>query len=85
MLKKSKGYKYRLKPNKAQMIYLEKAFGCCRKMYNIYVDLLYTQLEQLNFVTGKIDYKSIEFPTPAIIKKDYEYMKEIDSLALANH
>jgi len=85
MLKKSKGYKYRLKPNKAQMIYLEKAFGCCRKMYNIYVDLLYTQLEQLNFVTGKIDYKSIEFSTPAIIKKDYEYMKEIDSLALANH
>ena len=65
MLKKNRGYKYRLKPNNSQKIYLEKAFGCCRKMYNIYVDLLYTQLEQLNFVSGKIDYKSIELPTPA--------------------
>ena len=84
MLKNNRGYKYRLKPNKAQIIYLERAFGCCRKMYNIYVDLLYTQLEQLNFVSGKIDYKSIDLPTPAIIKKEYEYMKEIDSLAFAN-
>ena len=84
MLKKNRGYKYRLKPNNAQKIYLEKAFGCCRKMYNIYVDLLYTQLEQLNFVSGKIDYKSIDLPTPATIKKGYEYMKEIDSLAFAN-
>ena len=84
MLKKNKGYKYRLKPNNSQIIYLEKAFGCCRKMYNIYVDLLYIQLEQLNFESGKIDYRSIELPTPATIKKGYEYMKEIDSLAFAN-
>ena len=84
MLKKNRGYKYRLKPNTAQKLYLEKAFGCCRKMYNIYVDLLYAQLEQLNFVSGKIDYKSIDLPTPATIKKGYEYMKEIDSLAFAN-
>ena len=84
MLKKNRGYKYRLKPNIDQKIYLEKAFGCCRKMYNIYVDLLYTQLEQLNFISGKIDYKSIELPTPATIKMDFEYMREIDSLAFAN-
>jgi len=53
-------------------------------MYNIYVDMLYTQLEKQNFINGKIEYKSIELPTPATIKKDYEYMKEIDSLAFAN-
>ncbi|MBK5243059.1 helix-turn-helix domain-containing protein, partial [Clostridium sp.] len=27
MIKKNKGYKFRLKPNKEQIIYLEKAFG----------------------------------------------------------
>jgi len=84
MVKKNKGYKFRLKPNKEQIIYLEKAFGCSRKMYNIYVDMLYSKLEEENFANGKISYKSMKFPTPAAIKKDYEYMKEIDSLAFAN-
>jgi putative transposase len=84
MIKKNKGYKFRLKPNKEQSSYLEKAFGCSRKMYNIYVDILHSQLEKQNFISGKIDYKSIKLPTPATIKKDCEYMKEIDSLAFAN-
>lgn len=84
MIKKNKGYKFRLKPTEEQIIYFEKAFGCSRKMYNIYVDSLYTQLEKQNFVDGKIDYKSIKLETPATIKKDYTYMKEIDSLAFAN-
>ena len=76
MVKKNKGYKFRLKPNKEQIIYLEKAFGCSRKMYNIYVDMLYSNLEEENFVNGKISYKSIKFPTPAAIKKDYEYIQK---------
>jgi putative transposase len=84
VIKKNKGYKFRLKPSKEQIVYLEKAFGCSRKMYNLYVDILYRQLEELNFENGKINYNSIELPTPASIKKDYEYMKEIDSLAFAN-
>ena len=84
MIKKNKGYIFRLKPNKEQGVYLERAFGCSRKMYNIYVDMLYTQLEEQKFVNGKIEYKSIDLPTPAAIKKHYDYMKEIDSLAFAN-
>lgn len=84
MIKKNKGYKFRLKPDKEQITYLEKAFGCSRKMYNAYVDILYTKLEEQNFINGKINYRSIELPTPAIIKKEYTYMKEIDSLAFAN-
>lgn len=39
MIKKNKGYKFRLKPDKEQIIYLEKAFGCSRKMYNLYVNI----------------------------------------------
>ena len=84
MIKKNKGYKFRLKPNREQSLYLEKAFGCSRKMYNLYVDILYKELDAQNYISGKIDYKYIKLPTPAVIKKDYEYMKEIDSLAFAN-
>ena len=77
MVKKNKGYKFRLKPSKEQIIYIEKAFGCSRKMYNIYVDILYSKLEEEKFVNGKINYKSMKLPTPAAIKKDYEYIQKL--------
>ncbi len=52
-----------------------KTFGCCRKIYNL-------------MLADKIDgYKATgKFPTvtPARYKKDYPYLKEVDSLALAN-
>lgn len=52
-----------------------KTFGCCRKVYNL-------------MLSGKIDgYKTTgKFPavTPAKYKKVYPYLKEVDSLALAN-
>ncbi|AGK95658.1 RNA-guided endonuclease InsQ/TnpB family protein [Clostridium pasteurianum] len=83
-IKRNKGYKYRLKPTKEEREYFEKAFGCTRKLYNIYVDMLYEKLENKNYVNGKVDYRTVKFPTPAAIKKEYEYMKEIDSLAFAN-
>jgi putative transposase len=72
MIKKNKGYKFRLKPNREQIIYFEKAFGCSRKMYNLYVDILYKELEEQNYISGKIDYKSIKLPTPAVIKREME-------------
>jgi putative transposase len=84
MTKKNKGFKFRLKPTNEQIEYFEKTFGCVRKMYNLYVDMLCTQLEEQNFDNGKINYKSVNLCTPATIKKDYPYMKEIDSLAFAN-
>ena len=84
MIKKNKGYKFRLKPNKEQEIYFNKAFGCTRKMYNIYTDMLYSKLEEQEYKSGKIQYSKLNLPTPATIKKDFNYMKEIDSLAFAN-
>ncbi len=52
-----------------------KTFGCCRKVYNL---MLSDKIEGYN-ATGK-------FPmvTPAKYKNDYPYLKEVDSLALAN-
>ena len=79
---KNKGYKFRLKPNAEQKVYLAKCFGCSRKMYNIYVDLLYKYLESQDYKNGYI--KGFKFPTPAKYKSEFIYLKEIDSLALAN-
>lgn len=84
LIKKNKGFKYKLKPQKVHIEYFEKCFGCVRKLYNLYTDMLFTQLEAQGFVGGKIDYKTISFPMPAAVKDLNPYMREVDSLALAN-
>lgn len=68
-------YKYRLYPNKEQQIYFAKCFGCVRFIYN-------------HMLSDKIDYykktKQKLNNTPAQYKKEFEWLKEVDSLALAN-
>lgn len=84
LVKKHKGFKYKLKPQKVHIEYLEKSFGCARKLYNVYTDMLFTQLETQGFTNGRINYKTIKLPTPATIKHEYPYMREVDSLVFAN-
>ena len=71
----NKAIKYRVYPTTEQSIMFAKTFGCCRKVYNL---MLSDKIEGYK-ATGK-------FPivTPAKYKKDYPYLKEVDSLALAN-
>ena len=71
----NKAIKYRVYPTTEQRILFAKTFGCCRKVYNL---MLSDKIEGYK-ATGK-------FPTvtPAEYKKDYPYLKEVDSLALAN-
>ena len=68
-------YKYRIYPNSLQKEYFAKCFGCVRFFYN-------------KSLQDKIDYyketeKTIN-PTPAQYKEKFEFLKEVDSLALAN-
>ena len=71
----NKAIKYRLYPTDEQSVMFSKTFGCCRKVYN----LISKHKIEGHKATGK-------FPTvtPAKYKKDYPYLKEVDSLALAN-
>ena len=71
----NKAIKYRLYPTTEQSIMFAKTFGCCRKVYNL---MLNSKLESYK-TTGKF-----ATVTPAKYKKDYPFLKEIDSLALAN-
>ena len=75
-----KAYKYRLYPNKEQEIYLQKTFGCTRFIYN---QMLADRIKSYN-ENKDLDIKKIKYPTPAQYKKEFEWLKEIDSLALAN-
>ena len=70
-----RAYRYRIYPDREQQILFAKTFGCCRFIYN-------------QMLTDKKDWyeKHHEMlrTTPAQYKKEHEWLKEVDSLALAN-
>ena len=71
----NRAIKYRAYHTTKQSVMFAKTFGCCRKVYNL---MLSDKIEGYK-ATGK-------FPTvtPAKYKNDYPYLREVDSLALAN-
>ena len=68
-------YKYRLYPNKEQQEYFAKCFGCVRFIYN---RMLSDKIEYYKETKQKLN------NTPAQYKKEFPWLKEVDSLALAN-
>lgn len=71
----NRAIKYRLYPSKDQKIYFTRTFGCCRKIWNL---MLADKIKSYR-KTGK--FISV---TPAKYKEEYPFLKEVDSLALAN-
>ena len=72
---KQKAYKFRLYPNLEQRIFFEKTFGCSRFIWNQMLADRIAHYEE----TGE----SLK-NTPAQYKKEFPWLKEVDSLALAN-
>jgi putative transposase len=70
-----KTFKYRIYPNKEQEALFIKTFGCIRFVWNKMLE------EKLNALNNK---QKIPRITPTKYKKDYSFLKEVDSLALAN-
>ena len=68
-------YKYRIYPNKEQRIYFAKCFGCVRFVYN---RMLSDKIKYYKETKQKLN------NTPAQYKKEFPWLKEVDSLALAN-
>ncbi len=75
-----KAYKFRIYPNEEQRLYLGKTFGCTRFIYNKMLS------DRIKAYEGnkELDIKNIKYPTPAQYKKEFQWLKEVDSLALAN-
>ena len=75
-----KAYKYRIYPTSEQRLYLAKTFGCTRFVYNkMLADRIKSYEENKD-----LDIKKVKYPTPAQYKEEYPWLKEVDSLALAN-
>lgn len=77
-----KGYKYRLYPNKEQTVLINKTFGCVRFVYNKMLEDRISVYEQ--YKDNKEELKKQRYKLPAYFKKEYPWLKEADSLALAN-
>lgn len=73
-----KAYKYRIYPNKKQKEILAKTFGCCRFVYNYYLDKRMKMYE--------VDKETLSYERCANdrtkLKSELEWLKEVDSTAL---
>jgi len=75
MTVRQKSYKFRIYPTKEQTVMFSKTFGCSRAIWNMMLADKIKHYEE----TGQT-LKN----TPAQYKKEFEWLKEVDSLALAN-
>ena len=74
---KNKAYKYRAYPKKEQAVLLNKTFGCVRFIYNnLLSDMTEYYKENKKTLKREVSYYKA--------KEEYAFLKEVDSLALAN-
>lgn len=80
LMERLKAYKFRIYPTEGQEIFFAKSFGCVRKVYNLMLSDRMKAYEE----TKNDSAKKMTFPTPAKYKEAFPFLKEVDSLALAN-
>ena len=84
----NKAYKFRLYPNKQQEILINKTIGSVRFMFNQLLSERIDNYNQIKHIKNKkemmLELKKIPQSNPSDFKKEFEWLKEVDSLALAN-
>ena len=78
----NKAYQYRLYPSAKQAVLINKTFGCVRFVYNQMLANRKAIYEQ--YKDDKEALKGQKYSLPADYKKEFAWLKEVDSLALAN-
>jgi len=78
----NKAFKYRLYPDKGQAVLINKTFGCVRFIYNQMLANRRAIYEQYKDDLDAL--KQQKYSLPAEYKKEFSWLKEVDSLALAN-
>lgn len=76
-----KAYKYRIYPNKQQEEQIQKTFGCCRFVYN---NTLAYRKEKYEIYKESINKIACNNYVNRTLKKEYEWLKEVDKFALTN-
>ena len=75
-----KGYVFRLYPDKKQEELINKTIGCCRFIYNYFLDDKIKEYKEIG--KSKSAYDQIKLIP--ILSKEKEWLKEVDSCALRN-
>jgi putative transposase len=78
----NKVYRYRLYPDKEQKILITKTFGCVRFIYNKM--LAERKMTYELYSDDEEALKRQKYSLPADYMKEHEWLREVDSLALAN-
>ena len=78
----NKAYRYRLYPDKEQSELINKTFGCVRFVYNKMLAERKEKYEQHK--DDKETLKKMKYTTPADYKDEFDWLREVDSLALSN-
>ena len=74
-MKQNKAFKFRLYPTTKQAMFFNKTFGCCRFVYN----MMLSERNESYKLVGKLSSR-----TPAELKKEFSFLKEVDSFALSS-
>ncbi|PFO61354.1 helix-turn-helix domain-containing protein, partial [Bacillus cereus] len=82
MTKQNKVYKFHLYPTEEQAHLMRKTFGCVHFVYNRMLAERKEVYEK--YKDDKKQLKKQKLPTPAKYKTEFQWLKEVDSLALAN-
>ena len=77
-MKKNKAYKFRIYPTNEQKVLLGKTFGCCRLVFNYFLDLSNKKYENDKITLKYKDYAEMLNE----LKCEKEFLKEIDSISL---
>lgn len=72
------GYKYRIYPNKAQKVLLEKHIGCCRFVYNKLLHIKKVLYEKFRASISEFDLNT----HITVLKDIYPWLKEVNSQSL---
>ena len=78
-MQRIRGYKYRAYPNKKQRELFEKTFGCCRFVYNCYLEQKQRLWREWH---DTLSYNDMSKDLSGVLKKEDVWLKDADSIAL---
>ena len=78
-MKRIRGYKYRAYPDSEQQEFFEKTFGCCRFVFNYYLDMKRSRWFEWH---DNMSYSEMSRHLSHELKKEKMWLKEADSTAL---
>lgn len=80
-MKRYKTFQYRIYPTTSQADLIQRTFGCCRFVYNYYLELQTANHEKGGAYLSKTQTNN---HCNRILKNDYPFLREVDKFAITN-